>query len=390
MFLITRLLQHKIFLICITLILLSSILFFGFQPFAFNPANNVSHLRNSNGISMHDSVLIYEPDEEKDGGLLSHHSSITIETAVIPFQEKQARLSAILCFYDDREPELLMVAKWKSELILRRRIKRSHGSYAYHEICIPNAFIINKTSFITILTCTAGTTIYIDGKKAGVFPRYILESLSDNNLKTRIMLGNDPQLKIPWNGEIRGLAIYESVLTDDGVSNHVQRWVEQDFASLSKESGIIALYPMNEKSGSYLYNMITGNNNLYIPDHLFSIKRKVLRCPRHYFTRTHHFIPDLLLNIIGFIPLGFFLLALLVTLFGKSNNQLAIITIICGLAISLTIELIQAFMPLRSSDLVDVVANTSGTMIGVLLFEFIYNRYLQKKRTRPAQDSLIQ
>ncbi|MBN1496874.1 MAG: VanZ family protein [Spirochaetes bacterium] len=378
MSLITRLLQYKIFLICINLVLLAFILFFGFQPFAFNPENKVSRLRNSHGVSTHDSVLIYETDEEKDGGLLNNLSPMTIETAVIPFQEKQARLSAILCFYDEREPELLMVAKWKSELILRRRIKRPHGSYAYHEIGIPNAFIINKTSFITITTGICGTTIYINGKKAGVFPRYILDSRSENNLKTRIMLGNDPQLKTPWNGEIRGLAIYGSALTAGDISSHVNRWSEQDFISLSKESGIIALYPMNEKSGPYLNNVLTRKNNLYIPNNLFTIKKTVLRCPRDYFTRTHHFCPDLVLNVIGFIPLGFFLLALLVSLFGKSNNQLVIITIICGSAISLTIELIQAFMPLRSSDLMDLFSNTVGTIIGVVLFRVIYCKYCKK------------
>ena len=66
-------------------------------------------------------------------------------------------------------------------------------------------------------------------------------------------------------------------------------------------------------------------------------------------------------NIAMFVPLGIFF----VLLFGRRHWWLAIV--LCG-AISCGIEIWQgALLPTRVADLSDVVANTSGGTVGVLL-----------------------
>ncbi len=71
-----------------------------------------------------------------------------------------------------------------------------------------------------------------------------------------------------------------------------------------------------------------------------------------------------ILNIILFIPLGF-LLPILWKKFEKKS-----LTIICGLLLSLLIEILQIFC-FRATDIDDLLMNTLGTLVGYFLFILI-------------------
>ncbi|TFD20577.1 VanZ family protein [Cryobacterium sp. TMT4-10] len=65
-------------------------------------------------------------------------------------------------------------------------------------------------------------------------------------------------------------------------------------------------------------------------------------------------------NIGMFIPIGVFL----VLLFGRRQWWLAIVV---GVALTCSIEFTQQFLPTRYPDLRDLVANTAGAVLGVLV-----------------------
>lgn len=68
---------------------------------------------------------------------------------------------------------------------------------------------------------------------------------------------------------------------------------------------------------------------------------------------------EFLANVGMFIPIGMFFLLL----FGR---RLWVVSVLAGVALTCTIEFVQKFLPDRVSDISDIIANSSGTLIGVL------------------------
>lgn len=65
-------------------------------------------------------------------------------------------------------------------------------------------------------------------------------------------------------------------------------------------------------------------------------------------------------NVAMFVPVGMFFLLL----FGR---RWWFFSVFAGVALTCTIEFVQLFLPDRVSDVSDIIANSSGTAIGVLL-----------------------
>ncbi len=86
------------------------------------------------------------------------------------------------------------------------------------------------------------------------------------------------------------------------------------------------------------------------------------------FNRRWSYWKNVGINIGGFIPLGFFFCAYL-TLAGKITRP-ALVTVFLGAAVSVTIEVLQAYLPTRDSGMTDIITNTLGTCLGVILYRW--------------------
>ncbi len=117
----------------------------------------------------------------------------------------------------------------------------------------------------------------------------------------------------------------------------------------------------------YIYNyseQIKQNTNL-IP--FITIERYIIliqNTPNIHLVK--HAIINLLGNIVMFVPLGFFLPAIV----KKTKNYLIFLLYI---VVTITlVEAVQLFTLLGSCDIDDLIFNTIGATIGYLLFLFLY------------------
>jgi VanZ family protein len=245
---------------------------------------------------------------------------------------------------------------------IRRNKRDAKGQWDDTAIGVANAVFPNTPLFITITAGPKGSCIYFNGKPAQVFPGYIL---SGRDLSGQLIFGTSPFEKQTWHGEWRGLAIYGEELSPGDVLAHYQKWMEGRQTELAKELVPTALYDFYEGTGDTIHDLAGAAPDLFIPKHYSVPHKAILQWPWDEYRPNRAYVADIAVNIAGFVPLGFLLSAFL---WSTTRSQRPVLTaILIGALISLTIELLQAYIPQRSSGMTDVITNTLGTAIGAIL-----------------------
>ena len=107
-----------------------------------------------------------------------------------------------------------------------------------------------------------------------------------------------------------------------------------------------------------------ANCDLYIPVKYEVVDKIRLEPFWEEFEFTRSYWSGNLKNIVGFLPLGFFFYFYFSTAYAPRKAALAAVAL--GAFVSLTIEVLQAFLPTRDSGTTDLITNTLGTCLGVL------------------------
>jgi hypothetical protein len=345
----------------------------GLWPFSFFPANGVSWLNGENGIVFANRGILFGPDISSSTWLKSivdNGFSMSLEIWLQSDEEPNG-IANILCFSDSRLPEILTLAQWKSHMLIRGRLSESSNRIAFREIGLSDALRLGQKRFLTIVLGRGGTVLYLDGQLAEIHPEFTLTGHKDALTLSRLVFGNDASGKHPWTGKVFGLAVYDQELTSQKVFDHFQLWKSDDMRSLSKGEGIVALYPMDEQHGVWIHNRLSNRDHLWIPEDFLVLRRQVLISSWEGFSLAGFPLNDMTINVGGFMPFGFFLLAYLVSIHtntGRRSVWFSFIVICSGGCLSLAVELIQIYLPDRVSSLTDLTWNTLGTGFGVTLF----------------------
>lgn len=128
----------------------------------------------------------------------------------------------------------------------------------------------------------------------------------------------------------------------------------------------MAFYPFNERGGNIVHNAIPFQPDLVTPRHYLILRQPFLSPPWRGFEPNWAYAKDVFLNIAGFVPLGFFLSAYLSSV-GSIRRPL-IVAVCFGCTVSLLIEVLQAYIPVRESGMTDVITNTLGAFLGAMFY----------------------
>ena len=77
---------------------------------------------------------------------------------------------------------------------------------------------------------------------------------------------------------------------------------------------------------------------------------------------------DIIVNVLGFVPLGFLFAFWRGQVNGSRRWGSYVFAVLIGALVSLAIEVTQAFIPARDSSLIDVLCNITGAISGVTGF----------------------
>lgn len=230
---------------------------------------------------------------------------------------------------------------------------------------IAHSFEPDEGTLLTVTSTPAETLVYVDGEVAG---RSSVLRVLPGDCEGEVVLGTGASSDTIWNGDLLGIAVYDRNLSPGEVSRNHLAWSDGAGAGLIAEAA--ALYLFDERSGDVVHDRTGNGADLDIPESFRLPVRVLLGVKSWAGVRVYGLDwNDLVVNIAGFVPFGFFAYAFLTRRSGAHlPRRAATVTVSAGLAVSLTIEILQSCLPTRSSSLTDVLTNTAGTALGVLLF----------------------
>ena len=376
----SRLVKKKLGLICLTMILgMLAVALWPFKPF---PRNRVSWLGNRDGLHFADPGIVFSaadfvwPPPASSAAGAPQGIGCTLEIWLEPAADPAQQGGIILAFYQPRAPLRIRLFPWHdSVMVLYHDDDRS----PHQEIDLDGAFHPQTPVLFTITSGPGGSSAFLDGVLAGTSPALHLSLL---DLSGQLVLGSSPVEGDSWTGQVRGLALYGRELSSGEIARHPGAWVRGMDPAAAAREGALALYTFRERSGDLAHDRLGRSPNLYIPRSFQLPHKPLLRVWRSDFSWRSKW-QDIIINVVGFMPLGFFLCAYLSA--DPPCRRAALLAIFLGALFSLLIELLQFYVPARASNVSDIVTNSFGTFLGVLLYR---SRILQSLLTQIVRGSL--
>lgn len=337
----------------------------GWWPFTILPKNEVTWLQNRKGLQFGEHGVAYSTAPLQYGAL-KRDSSCTVTIRV---QQEAAFFGAegtLLAFYTRENSSQFRLIQWRDYLLMKKDYHdREYRSKAI-EVDVEHAFVADETATFTITTGTDGTVAYRNGVRAAGANRL---GLTCADLAGQVVLGDSATVDNAWQGNIQELAIYDRELSPKEIGSAYAHWGGHRTASevVGSEEHVVADYMFVEGGGQKVHGQGSSAPDLYIPARFKVPHKRMLMWPWEEAHDKRDW-RDISINIFGFVPFGFVFVAYLT--WNRNFSHAAMVAILCGMAISLTIEILQVYIPGRDSGLLDVITNTMGTALGVLLFRW--------------------
>jgi VanZ family protein len=335
---------------------LCGILTLGLWPFQ-RPRNAVAWLGKEDGLRFDVSGTILSSGTFQMAGL-QDEASCSLEIWLEPGLTSDS--NTFLSFSTPENPLQFSLHQYLSNLVLKRETWGDQHRTAV--ISIEGIFHQIKPVFITITSGTQETAMYVDGALASTFPEFRL----GKDFTGQLVIGTSPVKSDAWPGQLRGLAIYHRELTAEQILKHYETWTTKGVPELLGNERMTALYLFNEHAGNVVHNEIHPGINLYVPERYSVLHQVVLEPFWKEYKPGWGYLRDILLNVVAFIPLGFFFCSYWSSM--RPITRPALTTTVLGLVVSLTIEILQSYLPTRHSGTTDLVTNTLGTFLGVRLY----------------------
>jgi hypothetical protein len=343
----------------------------GLWPFNLFPHNGVAWLGDHSGISFNGHGVVLA---SRNFSWPSPDGPCSVELWVQP-GPMPVREGTILTFYQPAAPERLRIFQWNNSVLL---IYRDAPGSRHQEMDMDDSLHPDTPLLITVTSGAPGhALVYLNGVLAQDSNNF---TLTRGDLSGDLVLGTAPVNDFGWTGQLRGLAFYDRALAADQVSRHFAAGKGGDLSGAAQD-GALASYAFDERSGGIVHDRTSRGPDLDIPAHYEIPYKPVLMAPWRDFRWDWSTAQDVAINVVGFAPFGFFFCAWLAA--GPLARRAALLTLLSGAAISLTIELLQVYLPPRTSSMTDLITNTFGTLLGIVLYRIVRPRLASPRSGKP-------
>lgn len=338
------------------------ILFFGLRPKGLRfqnpvrlyPEKGAIHFQK-NGMAFVAGVFAGQQDRLKD--------AFTIELAAkadgVP---KKKGFGALLMIHDGEDLGQLFVGQYGVSLVAMNGDDFDH-TRRFPRVVAKDVFEDRALHLITITAGGGSTRVYVDGALSMARDTWQLKIPLAGEMR-RMVVGNSVYGNHGWTGEIHGVAVYGGSFTPEEVKRRFDEWTAKGRFPYEEKIGPLVFYGFTELQGGRVVDRSGRNPSLEIPSRPTVLKKKVLFLAPGDIKPDGAFFSDVALNFIGFIPLGAALCGWVGSRRRWSGRSAVVAAVCCCFMVSLSIEVLQAWIPTRSSSLLDLFLNTAGAWAG--------------------------
>jgi len=344
-------------IVVLAVLTVCGILVAGLWPF-HSPKNEVHWLANENGLQFdHYGTILSTGILER---ARSDGPSISIECWMAPASTWNT--GTLIAFYSSLAARQFSLYQRYTDLVLQRDIGDPHHQVSPVEMQVHNVFR-KKQALITVTSDGRETAVYVDGQ---LVTRSLWFGLSADDLTGSLIVGTSALRGDSWPGRLRGLALYRSELSAAQVAQHYEEWTQKGKPLATDNERVCALYLFDEHAGRIVHDYAGSGGDLYIPEHFGVLHQIFLEPPWSEMRTQHSYVKNVLINVAGFVPLGLLWCAYFSSV--RSIRWPAAATMILGFTVSFTIEILQASLPTRYSGVTDIITNTLGTCLGIVVY----------------------
>jgi hypothetical protein len=341
-----------------------AVLFFGLNPKGYDFSNHVSRISDGPGLRFDKYGIAYTLLDDRLPERIGKRDGFSV---LMVFQSRQLDNNGcghILTIHGGDDRKQLVIWQWFSHIIAMNDTDYAHRR-KIGRVSAPIPSSPAQEIYLSLTTGKHGTTLYFDGKVVSSNRSLLLDFPA--GIRTTLVLGNSVYGNDPWQGNISGLALFDRELQPESIVSLYNSWIgKRSFTEAEKENPFLH-FLFIEKEGTRIIDHAGGSTPLRIPSRATPVIKRILAKPMDDSGLTVSLTRDALINLVGFIPLGFFFTAVLINLCRIPGKKSVVYAVIFCFAVSLTIEVLQSWIPSRSSQSLDLLLNTAGAFLGAFI-----------------------
>ncbi len=354
--------HHALTILALTIVVI--VLFFGLRPKVWPVTNEIHWLPKKNALRFINPGIAYVDDVHSFSSK-QHSGEFTIHVSVAAESLRRRGFRPMLMMHDGDDRRQLTIWHWGSSVIAMNGDDYDN-TRRWPRVSAKDALTLGDASFITVTSSSIGTRLFINGIIAKENKNWRL-TIPDDGKKLRLVLGNSVYGKHGWEGEMYGLALYGKALSSEKVKSLYERSVRESRFLHCAAEDLLLLFTFSEHEGHLIPDQSGRNQPLQLPPRPIQLKKAFLSAPWHNFNPNRSFFVDAILNLIGFIPLGAVAYCWLRQPHSLPGKYEAAVIVVFCFSLSLSMEILQGWLPGRSSSLLDLGLNTLGAWLGILL-----------------------
>lgn len=343
---------------------LTVMLIAGLTPGDYRFRNEVNWIEGGPGLQFRRFGIAYTPPflTPAAANKLSQ-SGVTLLLGVNLLSVPSRTFQFIASFHNGDDASQLVVGQWLNFLIVMNGDDYSHVR-GVPRVSADLTPYLNRPTLLAVSTGPSGTLLTADGEIIGRGDGLQFR-IPSGVRNSRLILGNSAHSNTGWSGSLLSFAVLHRSLTGPELREYEGEWVKTHDLRFVPPGETVQLLRFTEKSGVLVRDFSGASNDAVLPAWPTAIERSFLSDDPTRDERRSSRRNDIAVNLLGFIPFGL-LFAVLLSNRQRRAGYVIIAVTLCGFAISLGIETIQAWIPTRSSSSLDLLLNTLGAAVGAL------------------------